>query len=310
MSGTPSSQDIFDVRKIRRLVELMKRARPERDRLAGRGDADPDSPRLRPGGHGCPSRPPAASPRPLPVAAPAQLRRRRPPPRIRTTRVIKSPMVGTFYAAPDPDSPAYVKVGDHVGPETTVCIVEAMKVFNQIPAEVARQDRGRAGRERSVGGIRTTLVQGRRAGVMFKRILVANRGEIALRIIRACRELGIETVAIFSEADRGRGLFGAGRRGLLHRPAQGRRQLPEDRPRDQRGRDRQRAGDPSGLRFSGGERPFRRRVPQLQHRVYRPLAGGDGPAGRQELGPADGPRGGRAHRARQRRPDRRARPRR
>jgi acetyl-CoA carboxylase biotin carboxylase subunit len=38
---------------------------------------------------------------------------------------------------------------------------------------------------------------------MFKRILIANRGEIALRIIRACRELGIETVAIFSEADRG-----------------------------------------------------------------------------------------------------------
>jgi acetyl-CoA carboxylase biotin carboxylase subunit len=38
---------------------------------------------------------------------------------------------------------------------------------------------------------------------MYKRILVANRGEIALRIIRACRELGIETVAVFSEADRG-----------------------------------------------------------------------------------------------------------
>ncbi len=38
---------------------------------------------------------------------------------------------------------------------------------------------------------------------MFKRILVANRGEIALRVIRACREMGIETVAIFSEADRG-----------------------------------------------------------------------------------------------------------
>jgi acetyl-CoA carboxylase biotin carboxyl carrier protein len=51
--------------------------------------------------------------------------------------IIKSPMVGTFYAAPDPDSPPYVKVGDHVGPETTVCIVEAMKVFNQIPAEVS-----------------------------------------------------------------------------------------------------------------------------------------------------------------------------
>jgi acetyl-CoA carboxylase biotin carboxyl carrier protein len=51
--------------------------------------------------------------------------------------IIKSPMVGTFYASPDPESPPYVKVGDHVGPETTVCIVEAMKVFNQIPAEVS-----------------------------------------------------------------------------------------------------------------------------------------------------------------------------
>ena len=38
---------------------------------------------------------------------------------------------------------------------------------------------------------------------MYKRILIANRGEIALRIIRACRELGVESVAIFSEADRG-----------------------------------------------------------------------------------------------------------
>ena len=38
---------------------------------------------------------------------------------------------------------------------------------------------------------------------MYKRILIANRGEIALRIIRACREMGIETVALFSEADRG-----------------------------------------------------------------------------------------------------------
>src|SRR6478752_3998016 len=38
---------------------------------------------------------------------------------------------------------------------------------------------------------------------MFKRILIANRGEIALRVIRACKEMGIETVAIFSEADRG-----------------------------------------------------------------------------------------------------------
>lgn len=49
---------------------------------------------------------------------------------------ITSPMVGTFYQAPSPDSPAYVKVGDKVGEETIVCIVEAMKLFNEIEAEI------------------------------------------------------------------------------------------------------------------------------------------------------------------------------
>jgi acetyl-CoA carboxylase biotin carboxyl carrier protein len=48
---------------------------------------------------------------------------------------IRSPMVGTFYTTASPDSPPFVKVGDQVGPESTVCIVEAMKVFNEIPAE-------------------------------------------------------------------------------------------------------------------------------------------------------------------------------
>lgn len=51
--------------------------------------------------------------------------------------VIKCPMIGTFYASPNPDSPPFVKVGDRVGPDTTVCIVEAMKVFNEIPAEIS-----------------------------------------------------------------------------------------------------------------------------------------------------------------------------
>ena len=46
-------------------------------------------------------------------------------------------MVGTFYAAPDPESPAFIKVGDNIGPESVVCLVEAMKVFNEIKAEVS-----------------------------------------------------------------------------------------------------------------------------------------------------------------------------
>ncbi|HOM61906.1 MAG TPA: acetyl-CoA carboxylase biotin carboxyl carrier protein [Anaerohalosphaeraceae bacterium] len=50
---------------------------------------------------------------------------------------IKSPIVGTFYAAPNPDAPPYVNVGDKVKPDTVVCIVEAMKVMNEIKAEIA-----------------------------------------------------------------------------------------------------------------------------------------------------------------------------
>lgn len=49
---------------------------------------------------------------------------------------ITSPMVGTFYASPNPESPAFVKAGDKVGEESIVCIVEAMKLFNEIEAEV------------------------------------------------------------------------------------------------------------------------------------------------------------------------------
>ena len=50
---------------------------------------------------------------------------------------IKSPMVGTYYATPSPEAPAFVKIGDRVTADTVVCIIEAMKVFNEIKAEVA-----------------------------------------------------------------------------------------------------------------------------------------------------------------------------
>ncbi|MDC0175762.1 acetyl-CoA carboxylase biotin carboxyl carrier protein [Planctomycetaceae bacterium] len=50
---------------------------------------------------------------------------------------INSPTVGTFYSAASPEDPPFVKVGQAVTPETIVCIVEAMKVFNQIPAEAS-----------------------------------------------------------------------------------------------------------------------------------------------------------------------------
>jgi acetyl-CoA carboxylase biotin carboxyl carrier protein len=49
---------------------------------------------------------------------------------------IKSPMIGTFYRAPSPEAGSYVEVGAEVNPDTVVCIIEAMKVMNEIKAEV------------------------------------------------------------------------------------------------------------------------------------------------------------------------------
>lgn len=50
---------------------------------------------------------------------------------------VKSPMIGTFYRAANPDSPAFVSVGDKIEKGQTVCIVEAMKLFNEIESEVS-----------------------------------------------------------------------------------------------------------------------------------------------------------------------------
>ena len=134
-----SSQDIFDVRKIRRLVELMK----EHDLTEIDLQQGEVRIQLRRGSSAVPTiiGVPQAAPVPMPPTAgppaPESLAPVAAETNARGVVVVKSPMVGTFYTAPDPESPPFVKVGDHIGPETTVCIVEAMKVFNQIPAEAA-----------------------------------------------------------------------------------------------------------------------------------------------------------------------------
>lgn len=58
------------------------------------------------------------------------------PPPAPGTAEIKSPMIGTFYRAPSPEAPNYIEVGAEVGPDTVVCIIEAMKVMNEIKAEM------------------------------------------------------------------------------------------------------------------------------------------------------------------------------
>jgi acetyl-CoA carboxylase biotin carboxyl carrier protein len=135
MSGSSPNLDIFDLRRVRRLVELMKEhdlseidIREGDTRIQLRRGAEPVLTAAAPRA--------SAAPTALPAAAPAAADG---PPKTDEAHIaiINSPLVGSFYAAPNPESPAYVKVGDHVGPETTVCIVEAMKVMNQVKAEIS-----------------------------------------------------------------------------------------------------------------------------------------------------------------------------
>jgi len=79
------------------------------------------------------------APRPVPVAddtAEPAPNGAAAPPDTSGLVAIESPMVGTFYAAPNPDTPAFVTQGSSVAADTTVCLIEAMKVFNDIKAEV------------------------------------------------------------------------------------------------------------------------------------------------------------------------------
>lgn len=78
---------------------------------------------------------------PIPVAAPAPVKPAEVPPPVarsaRNTVEIKSPMVGTFYRSPAPDAEPFVKAGDSIAPGQVLCIVEAMKLMNEIEAEIS-----------------------------------------------------------------------------------------------------------------------------------------------------------------------------
>ena len=114
-----------------------------------------------------------------------------------TGHVISAPMVGTFYRAPSPGSPPFLEIGDRVREGDTMCIIESMKMMNQIKADKS-------------GKIEAILVENDTAvefdqplfTIVMRRVLIANRGEIALRIARTCSEMGLETVAAYSQIDR------------------------------------------------------------------------------------------------------------
>jgi acetyl-CoA carboxylase biotin carboxyl carrier protein len=80
----------------------------------------------------------AAVPATAPAAAPAAPREAAPAPAAdEGLHVVKSPIVGTFYRSPDPNSPSFVEVGDRVKNGQVLCIIEAMKLMNEIESELA-----------------------------------------------------------------------------------------------------------------------------------------------------------------------------
>lgn len=124
-------ESVFEVIKIRELIELMQ----EHDLSEVDLRQDDQRIRLRRGG----DQPVAYTPMPAaqPAAAAPAPSTDAPPTDDPNIVCIESPTIGTFYSRPKPDADDYVKVGDTVSPDTVVCIVEAMKMFNEITAGVS-----------------------------------------------------------------------------------------------------------------------------------------------------------------------------
>jgi len=131
----------MDLKEIKQIVDLMKRSSltefeiEEKDlklRICRQAEGAAHSASAAPAAHA-----PASMPHPAPAVAPASA-----PgpsaadPEEAKLHVVKSPMVGTFYRAPSPDSKPFVDIGTKIKNESTVCIIEAMKVMNEIQAEV------------------------------------------------------------------------------------------------------------------------------------------------------------------------------
>lgn len=124
----------MDIRKIKKLIELLEQSSltemeitegEETVKLSRLSHAAPPAPAPV---HAMPVAAPAAAPAAATESAPAAADEP-------SGTLVRSPMVGTFYASPSPDAEAFVKVGQQVNVGDTLCMVEAMKMFNQIESE-------------------------------------------------------------------------------------------------------------------------------------------------------------------------------
>ena len=128
----------MDIRKVKKLIELLEASSVDEIEIKegeesvriSRNTAAP----IAMAAAAVPAAPampaPAAAPAAVPAPAPAA-------PTVDTDNAVKSPMVGTFYRSPSPEAPAFVEVGQSVRAGDVLCIVEAMKMMNQIEADRA-----------------------------------------------------------------------------------------------------------------------------------------------------------------------------
>ncbi|MGB0231818.1 MAG: acetyl-CoA carboxylase biotin carboxyl carrier protein [Pseudohongiellaceae bacterium] len=126
----------MDIRKVKKLIELLEtsdiaeieiKEGEEAVRISRNSSVTTTV--------AAPAAAPVAAPAPSPAAPAAS--EEKPAPQATSGHVVSSPMVGTFYRSPSPSSPPFVEVGTHVKAGDVVCIVEAMKMMNQIEAEKA-----------------------------------------------------------------------------------------------------------------------------------------------------------------------------
>ncbi len=123
----------MDIRKIKKLIELVEESGINELEIS-EGE---ESVRISRGGPVVAAAPivhaaPVAAPAPAAVSAAPVAEASAP---VVSGHIVRSPMVGTYYASASPDSPAFVEVGQHVNAGDTLCIVEAMKMMNQIEAD-------------------------------------------------------------------------------------------------------------------------------------------------------------------------------
>ena len=125
----------MDIRKVKKLIELLEQSNINELEI-NEGD---ESVRISRGGtavtYAAAPIPAPVAAAPAPIASPAEAAA--PAAEEPAGHAVKSPMVGTFYASPAPGSPAFVSVGQKVAAGDVICIIEAMKMMNQIEADKA-----------------------------------------------------------------------------------------------------------------------------------------------------------------------------